>query len=278
VAPDNVERKLAAILAAWIGGTFLADDSSVRVRAAEATLTKTLSQAPNDAWAHYLLGIIKIATNRAGQGIAECVNALALDRNLSAAHRYIGVAKYFVDSGEETETHVLESLRPSPRDNARAWRRGTGFAQLTPGDNEQVVVRLRRAVNTKSKLPFGRRHAAPRLARIRTDRIEQIVPAPQERRRFRRENLSVPGRYKLEDRSEFPCRTIDISLGDMGLGTPLRGEIGTRVVIDFEHIGRFEGLIVRELKNGFAIKIVALQGTGPFDTPEAPAGGGRCEV
>jgi hypothetical protein len=180
VAPDNVERKLAAILAAWIGGTFLADDSSVRVRAAEATLTKTLSQAPNDAWAHYLLGIIKIATNRAGQGIAECVNALALDRNLSAAHRYIGVAKYFVDSGEETETHVLESLRPSPRDNARAWRRGTGFAQLTPGDNEQVVVRLRRAVNTKSKLPFGRRHAAPQSARIGSDRIEQIVPAPQE--------------------------------------------------------------------------------------------------
>jgi PilZ domain len=257
VAPDNVERKLAAILAAWISGTFLAEDSSVRIPAAEATLTKTLSQAPNDAWARYLLGIIKIFTSRAGQGIAECENALALDRNLAAAHRYIGVAKYFIDRGEETETHVLESLRLSPRDNARAWTTGTGFAQLTPGVNEQPVARFRRAVDTKPILPFSRRHTAPRSARIRTDRIEQIVPAPQERRRYRREKLSVPGRCMLEGRREFPCRTIDISLGGMGLEAPLWGEIGTRVVVDLEHIGRIEGLIVRELKNGFAMKFVA---------------------
>ncbi|MBV9559530.1 MAG: hypothetical protein JOY90_03565, partial [Bradyrhizobium sp.] len=172
-------------------------------------MTEILSDAPNNAWARYLLGIIKIFTNRAGQGIADCENALALDRNLAAAHRYIAMAKHFINRGEQT----LASLRPNRRENARAWTTGPGFTQPTTGVNEQAVGRFHRAVNTRPNLPFGRRHAAPLSARSRTHPVDRIVPGPQERRRFRREKLSVAGRYMLEDRREFPCRTIDISLG-----------------------------------------------------------------
>jgi hypothetical protein len=63
-----------------------------------------------------MLGIIQILTNRATQGVAECERALALDRNLAHAHAWIGLAKMFIGRATETETHVDEALRLSPRD------------------------------------------------------------------------------------------------------------------------------------------------------------------
>jgi hypothetical protein len=55
-------------------------------------------------------------TKRGAQGIAECEQALALDRNLAVAHGLIGMAKYLLGRGAETETHIHEALRLSPRD------------------------------------------------------------------------------------------------------------------------------------------------------------------
>ena len=51
---------------------------------AERTLTEVLSMAPQHAFAHAILGLVQIVTNRAAQGIAECERALALDRNFEA--------------------------------------------------------------------------------------------------------------------------------------------------------------------------------------------------
>jgi hypothetical protein len=89
--------------------------------------------------------------------------------------------------------------------------------------------------------------------------VNEVAPVPQERRRFRRVKLSVLGRYMLEDRREFPCQTIDISPGGVGLVAPVQGQIGSRVIVYLEHIGRIEGLVVRDLENGFAMTIVAPQ-------------------
>ena len=41
---------------------------------------------PNHALAHMILGTVQIFTNRAFRGIAQCEQALALDRNLAVAH------------------------------------------------------------------------------------------------------------------------------------------------------------------------------------------------
>ena len=62
------------------------------------------------------LGLVLMRTNRATQGIAECERALALDRNLADAHAFIGSAKYLLGRGVETEQHINEALRLSPRD------------------------------------------------------------------------------------------------------------------------------------------------------------------
>jgi len=94
---------------------------------------------------------------------------------------------------------------------------------------------------------------------ISVEQVKHVIPVPQERRRFRRVKLSVLGRYMLEDRREFPCQTIDISPGGVGLVAPVTGEIGSRVIVYLEHIGRIEGVIVRQLDNGFAMTISAPQ-------------------
>jgi hypothetical protein len=49
-------------------------------------------------------------------GIAQCEQALALDRNLPEAHGLIGMAKFVLGRGAETEIHIHEALRLSPRD------------------------------------------------------------------------------------------------------------------------------------------------------------------
>jgi tetratricopeptide (TPR) repeat protein len=78
VGRANVDETIASAL--------LADDPVPRLAAAETTLNKALSLAPQHALAHLMLGIIQILTYRAAQGIAECERALALDRNLAHAH------------------------------------------------------------------------------------------------------------------------------------------------------------------------------------------------
>lgn len=68
------------------------------------------------AFAHAVLGLVQIFTNRVAQGICECEQALALDRNLAHAHRLIGVGKNMMGGSAETEGHVRKALRLSPRD------------------------------------------------------------------------------------------------------------------------------------------------------------------
>jgi tetratricopeptide (TPR) repeat protein len=78
---------------AGVGLGCFADDRRAHLAAAEATLVKALSLAPNYAGAHLVLGAVQIHTNRAAQGMAESKRALALDHNLASAHAQIGLAK-----------------------------------------------------------------------------------------------------------------------------------------------------------------------------------------
>ena len=108
---------------------------------------KALSIAPEKAPGHLCLGIVRIYTNRVAQGIAELERALAIDRNLADAHAYIGIAKCFVGRAEETEIHVHDALRLSPRDTfAYLWRTYLGVARVFLGKDEDAVTQLRQAI------------------------------------------------------------------------------------------------------------------------------------
>ena len=78
-----------------------------------------------------------------------------------------------------------------------------------------------------------------------------------DRRRNQRVDVTLLGRFMLEDRREFPCQTQNMSPGSLALTTPITGRVGERVVAYLDHIGRVEGKITRVYDGGFAMTIIA---------------------
>ena len=88
-------------------------------------------------------------------------------------------------------------------------------------------------------------------------KILDVMPQADERRRFQRVRVNLLGRYMLADRREYPCQVQDMSPGGMALVAPVAGKAGERVVAYVDHLGRLEGTIVRVYPNGFAMTIAA---------------------
>jgi TolB-like protein/class 3 adenylate cyclase len=146
---------------------FLDDDRTARFAAAEATLTKALSLAPENAVAHLLLGLVQIHTNRASQGIWECERALGLNRNLAHAHAQIGAAKLMLGQAEDAEAHVQEALRLSPHDAlVYIWCAIAGVGKFYLGKEEEAVAWLRRSIETNRNDPMPHFFLAAALARL----------------------------------------------------------------------------------------------------------------
>ena len=147
--------------------------------AAEAKLTKALSSAPDHARAHMFLGFVEMMTRRAAEGIAECEHALALDRNLASAHSFIGRGKIFVGRAEQTEAHVADALRLSPRDTmANTWMMHAGFAKNQLGAWDQAAAWCWRAIEANRNHPTVWFHLAAALARLgRLDEAHSAVKA-----------------------------------------------------------------------------------------------------
>jgi TolB-like protein/class 3 adenylate cyclase len=169
--PDNVDALVGSARADELeGANSFVTDPVVALAAAEAKLTKALSSVPDHARAHLYLGLVEILTKRAAQGIAECEHALALDRNLAAAHAAIGLGKVYIGRAEETESHIGEALRLSPRDTlAYLWMTAVGIAKNRVGSWELGVAWLRRAIEANRNFPtayFGLAVALAQLGRV----------------------------------------------------------------------------------------------------------------
>ncbi len=158
---------------------YYSDDRGARLLAAEEALTRALSIAPEHAFAHLQMGIVQIFTNRAARGIAECERVLALDRNLAFAHGFIGIAKYFIGRSEETEAHVQEAIRLSPRDTvAYLWLGAPGFAKISLGADEEAVAWLRRSTDANRNFPLYHFFLAAALGQLgRLDEARSAVQA-----------------------------------------------------------------------------------------------------
>ena len=165
---ENLEALVGTAAVDFLrASNLMTDERATILGAAEATLTNSLSGAPNHAWARCLLGTIKIYTNRADRGIAECERALDLDRNLAAAHGYIGLAKYFLGRSEETEPHVQEALRLSPRDTAAYhWMTSLGCAKQALGANAEAVDWFRRSIESNPNFALAHFFLAAMLAQL----------------------------------------------------------------------------------------------------------------
>lgn len=75
--------------------------------------------------------------------------------------------------------------------------------------------------------------------------------------RFQRVRVSVLGRYMLADRREFPCQIVEMSPGDAMVIAPVSGNVGERVIIYLDHLGRVEGTILALTDGGFRMDLVA---------------------
>jgi len=149
IDPRNIGALIGmAFVDLIMAGALFTDDRAARCSAAEINAIKALSLAPGDAVAHMTLGYAYISTNRAAQGIIECEHALALDRNLADAHGCMGLAKYFMGQAAETEGHIHEALRLSPRDiHASRWMHFVGVAKMQLGADAEAVDWLRRSID-----------------------------------------------------------------------------------------------------------------------------------
>jgi len=135
------------------------DNPTAAFESAERILTDALSSAPDHAWAHCLMAAVFISTRRAERGVIECERALGLNPSLASAHAMLGLAKYLVGQGEETESHVEEALRLSPLDGfAYLWMLFAGVAKIQADEYEKAVEWLRRSIDTNPNSPWAHFH------------------------------------------------------------------------------------------------------------------------
>jgi TolB-like protein/class 3 adenylate cyclase/Flp pilus assembly protein TadD len=174
-------------LDAWIGtaqvdavlcATYQIDDRATTLARAEATLTKVLLRASNNAAAHQFMGLVLVQTKRVSEGIAEYERSLTLDPNLAESRAFIGLAKIFDGRAEETERDENEALRLSPRDkSAWAWMHFSGSAKLYLGANEEAVAWFRRGIELRRDFPLTHFWLAASLANL--GRLEEAQTEAQ---------------------------------------------------------------------------------------------------
>ena len=113
------------------------------------------------------MGLLHISTNRAGRGIAELEQALALNRNLAAAHGGVGLAKIFLGRAEESAAHVAVAFRIAPSDGAAyIWNQISGLAKLVLGADEEAVELFRRSLDVNRTYPLSYFYIAAALAHL----------------------------------------------------------------------------------------------------------------
>ncbi|MCB1421664.1 MAG: PilZ domain-containing protein [Nitratireductor sp.] len=78
-------------------------------------------------------------------------------------------------------------------------------------------------------------------------------------REFSRVDLTLFGRFMLENRQEYPCQILNMSPGSAALIAPVSGSVGERVIAYVDHVGRLEGKILRLLDGGFAMSVNATE-------------------
>lgn len=74
-----------------------------------------------------------------------------------------------------------------------------------------------------------------------------------ERRRYSRVRVCLPGQFMRENRQEFPCTTIDVSIGGVAISSEQSVDAGEKIIAYIAEIGRVQGVVRRVFSAGFAI-------------------------
>jgi tetratricopeptide (TPR) repeat protein len=92
---------------------------------------------------------------------------LTLNPNLVEAYAFIGAGKMFLARAEETEAHIQEAMRLSPRDEgAHRWMNWIGLSRLLLRADAEAVVWFRRGLNGNPNYPLAHFELAAALAHL----------------------------------------------------------------------------------------------------------------
>lgn len=89
------------------------------------------------------------------------------------------------------------------------------------------------------------------------EQAQNLCRIAPDRRRYKRVELTLLGRFMRTSKNEFPCRLIDISVGGAAISSPVSVDDGEHIVAYFDHLGGLEGQVVRTVEDGFAIEFNA---------------------
>ena len=76
---------------------------------------------------------------------------------------------------------------------------------------------------------------------------------------FQRVVVNLQGRLMLADLSEFDCKAIDMSPGDIHFQCTAFPQVGERIIAYVDHIGRLEGAVVKLVDHGFIVRLQATE-------------------
>lgn len=96
--------------------------------------------------------------------------------------------------------------------------------------------------------------AASARSSLRPD--PRIVP---DRRRHKRYQVALLGRFMRANKQEYPCRLADISVGGAAIMAPVEVELDERIVAYLDELGGLEGRVTRIFDGGFAIELKVSQ-------------------
>jgi hypothetical protein len=74
-----------------------------------------------------------------------------------------------------------------------------------------------------------------------------------DRRRNRRVTLTLFGRFMRANKHEYPCKSIDISVGGVALMSPVSVEDGETIIVYLDQLGGLQGVVSRQFTGGFAL-------------------------
>ncbi len=81
----------------------------------------------------------------------------------------------------------------------------------------------------------------------------------EDKRRYPRYALSLPGRFMRADKLDYDTRLIDISVESAAMTTPVSLRVGEKLIVYLQHLGGLEGTVCRLFGDSFAMQISGTQ-------------------
>jgi len=156
IDPASVEARIGigATLATNIGNGW--SNSVQRDEAhAEQLLLDALGRDPNNAMAHFALGLVRRSQNRLAEAQIEFETATAIDRNHARAILQLGQTLRYLGEPEAAIPYFQKAIRLNPRDrNICQMYQGMGACHLLLGHVDEAIRLLRKARAENPRVPY----------------------------------------------------------------------------------------------------------------------------